>query len=177
VGHVENPRVQEGVGAHAPTDSCQVRSFCRRGTYHILPDTVLIFSVFTPPDFFSFLQARDGPEPKSDDGTPFEFAPTAPVVLFGKDAPPLAKVILHGASRQGKSLVVRVGKRKRSAAAAPQVKPKKMTTRQDRQATPPTPSESKRSIEEQVCLHLALLQHCCIAIDIPSVGQHREHSW
>jgi hypothetical protein len=135
------------------------------------------FSAFTPSDFFAFLQAQDGLEPENDDDTPFEFAPTAPVVLFGKDAPPLAKAILHGASRQGKSLVVRVSKRKRPAAAAPQVKSRKMTTRQNRQATPPTPSESEHSTEDQVCLHLALLRHCCTAIDIPPVGQHREHSW
>jgi hypothetical protein len=134
-------------------------------------------SAFTSSDFFAFLQAQDGPEPENDDGTPFEFAPTAPVMLFGRDAPPLAKVILHGASRQGKSLVVKVGKRKRSAAAAPQAKPRKMITRQGRQATPPIPSESEHSTDDQVCPLFALLHRCCTATDIHLVGRYRERSW
>ncbi|KAK1652251.1 hypothetical protein QYE76_070056 [Lolium multiflorum] len=36
-------------------------------------------------------QQQDGPEPAHDDGSPFEFLPPAPVVLFCKSSPPLKK--------------------------------------------------------------------------------------
>src|SRR3954463_9742845 len=42
------------------------------------------------------LQQQDGPEPTQDDGSPFEFLPPAPVVLFCKNSPPLKKVIMQG---------------------------------------------------------------------------------
>jgi hypothetical protein len=41
------------------------------------------------------LQQQDDPEPKNDDGSTFKFLPVAPVVLFGKNAPPLSKVIMQ----------------------------------------------------------------------------------
>src|SRR3954465_5198043 len=41
------------------------------------------------------LQQQDGPEPTQDDGSPFEFLPPAPVVLFCKDSPPLKKVMMQ----------------------------------------------------------------------------------
>jgi hypothetical protein len=42
-----------------------------------------------------FLQQEDGPEPTNDDGSPFRFSPIAPVVLFGKNAPPPSKSIMQ----------------------------------------------------------------------------------
>jgi hypothetical protein len=41
------------------------------------------------------LQQQDGPEPTNDDGSPFEFFPPAPVVLFCKNSPPLKKVVMQ----------------------------------------------------------------------------------
>src|ERR1043165_3499738 len=41
------------------------------------------------------LQQQDGPEPTNDDGSPFEFFPPAPVVLFCKNSPPLKKVLMQ----------------------------------------------------------------------------------
>src|SRR3954469_24325927 len=41
------------------------------------------------------LQQQDGPEPTHGDGSPFEFFPPAPVVLFCKNSPPLKKVVMQ----------------------------------------------------------------------------------
>src|SRR3954463_6967375 len=41
------------------------------------------------------LQQQDGPEPTDSDGSPFEFFPPAPVVLFCKNSPPLKKVMMQ----------------------------------------------------------------------------------
>src|SRR3954469_1035998 len=41
------------------------------------------------------LQQQDGPEPTNDDGSPFEFLPPSPVVLFCKNSPPLKKVVMQ----------------------------------------------------------------------------------
>src|SRR4051812_6850093 len=41
------------------------------------------------------LQQQDGPEPTHDDGSPFEFFPPAPVVLFCKNSPPFKKVVMQ----------------------------------------------------------------------------------
>src|SRR3954471_11140503 len=41
------------------------------------------------------LQQKDGPEPTHSDGSPFEFFPPAPVVLFCKNSPPLKKVMMQ----------------------------------------------------------------------------------
>jgi hypothetical protein len=42
-----------------------------------------------------FLQQEDGPEPKNDVGSTFQFLQVAPMVLFGKNAPPLSKGIMQ----------------------------------------------------------------------------------
>jgi hypothetical protein len=42
-----------------------------------------------------FLQQEDGPEPRNDDGSNFQFLPVAPMVLFGKNAPPPSKGIMR----------------------------------------------------------------------------------
>jgi hypothetical protein len=41
------------------------------------------------------LQQQDGPEPTNEDGSPFEFFPPAPVVLFCKNSPPLKQVVMQ----------------------------------------------------------------------------------
>ncbi|KAK1682514.1 hypothetical protein QYE76_043362 [Lolium multiflorum] len=41
-------------------------------------------------------QQQDGPEPVHDDGSPFNFLPPAPVVLFCKNSLPLKKVVMQG---------------------------------------------------------------------------------
>src|SRR3954465_5982573 len=53
----------------------------------------LAIDPFTNP--FLPLQQQDGPEPTHSDGSPFEFFPPAPVVLFCKNSPPLKKVIMQ----------------------------------------------------------------------------------
>src|SRR3954462_10704364 len=53
----------------------------------------LAIDPFTNP--FIPLQQQDGPEPTHSDGSPFEFFPPAPVVLFCKNSPPLKKVIMQ----------------------------------------------------------------------------------
>jgi hypothetical protein len=40
------------------------------------------------------LQQKDGPKPKNDDGSTFKFLSATPVALFGKNAPPLSKVMM-----------------------------------------------------------------------------------
>ncbi|KAK1616785.1 hypothetical protein QYE76_022302 [Lolium multiflorum] len=40
-------------------------------------------------------QQQDGPEPTHADGSPFEFFPPAPMVLFCKNSPPLKKVVMQ----------------------------------------------------------------------------------
>ncbi|KAK1612397.1 hypothetical protein QYE76_036070 [Lolium multiflorum] len=40
-------------------------------------------------------QQQDGPEPTHADGSPFEFFPLAPMVLFCKNSPPLKKVVMQ----------------------------------------------------------------------------------
>ncbi|PUZ75660.1 hypothetical protein GQ55_1G210800 [Panicum hallii var. hallii] len=48
-------------------------------------------------------EQKDGPEPKNDDGSSFKFSPTAPMVLFGKNAPPQSKVIMRIQPNSSKS--------------------------------------------------------------------------
>ncbi|KAK1606341.1 hypothetical protein QYE76_030014 [Lolium multiflorum] len=43
----------------------------------------------------SGLKQQDGPEPTHADGSPFEFFPPAPMVLFCKNSPPLKKVVMQ----------------------------------------------------------------------------------
>src|SRR3954462_13711973 len=49
------------------------------------------------------LQQQDGPEPTHSDGSPFEFLPPAPVVLFCKNSPPLKKVMMQSQPTSSKS--------------------------------------------------------------------------
>jgi hypothetical protein len=53
------------------------------------------FAEFLSNSICSFLQQEDGPEPKNDDGSNFQFLLVAPVVLFGKNAPPCSKGIMR----------------------------------------------------------------------------------
>src|SRR3954466_7532922 len=71
------------------------------------------------------LQQQDGPEPTHNDGSPFEFFPPAPVVLFCKDSPPLKKVIM-----QKQPITPKSASKKPAApkSAAPRVPTKTRTT-------------------------------------------------
>ncbi|KAK1686429.1 hypothetical protein QYE76_047277 [Lolium multiflorum] len=68
---------------------------------------------------------QDGPEPTHDDGSPFEFFPPAPVVLFCKSSPPLKKVVMQSQPISPKS----ASKSKVSSGpAAPRASTKARTT-------------------------------------------------
>jgi len=54
---------------------------------HALPDLLLILCLYSP-------QESGNPEPEAEDDPSIELSPAAPVVLFGKNAPPLSKVLL-----------------------------------------------------------------------------------
>jgi hypothetical protein len=42
-----------------------------------------------------FVQQEDGSKPRNDDVSTFQFLPVAPMVLFGKNAPPVLKGIMQ----------------------------------------------------------------------------------
>src|SRR3954470_19991099 len=70
------------------------------------------------------LQQQDGPEPTHDDGSPFDFFPPAPVVLFCKNSPPLKKVVMQNQPISPQSASK---KQITSRSAAPQVPTKTRT--------------------------------------------------
>src|SRR3954471_336871 len=82
----------------------------------------LAIGPFTNP--FLPLQQQDGPEPTHSDGSPFEFFPPAPVVLFCKDSPPLKKVIMQKQSMTPQSASKKTAA---SKSAAPRVPTKTRT--------------------------------------------------
>jgi hypothetical protein len=95
------------------------------------------------------LQQEDGPEPKNDDGSTFKFLPAAPVALFGKNAPPLSKVMMQIQSDSTKS----ASKRKRASdVAAPRVpiKPRKMIVRKIRKEVEPSSTDQEAPNINQV---------------------------
>jgi hypothetical protein len=75
------------------------------------------------------LQAEDGPELTNTDGSPFHFAPTAPIVLFGKNAPSLDKVLrqVKSKAKRGTSKTKVISKRQASDDAS--LAPPKKTPR------------------------------------------------
>src|SRR3954469_4345739 len=70
------------------------------------------------------LQQQDGPEPTHSDGSPFEFFPPAPVVLFCKNSPPLKKVMMQKQPITPQSASKKQGT---STSAAPRVPTKTRT--------------------------------------------------
>jgi hypothetical protein len=96
-----------------------------------------------------FLQQEDGPEPKNDDGSPLQFSPVAPLVLFGKNSPPPSKGITQIQPGTAKLTL----KRKRSSdAAAPraQIKVRKMIVRKIRKEIEPSSTSQEAPIASQV---------------------------
>ena len=75
---------------------------------HAFSNLPLTFCLYSP-------QELDSPEPEHEDGSSIELVPTAPVVLFGKHAPPLSKVLLQG--QQGKSSYKASAKRQKAPVA------------------------------------------------------------
>ena len=90
-------------------------------------------------------------ESEHDVGSSIKLVPTAPVVLFGRDAPPLSKVLLQSQPERSKSFYKALAKRKIApAAAAPRAKARKTTTRRDRRVASPIPSDSETPSDNQV---------------------------
>ena len=108
---------------------------------------LLIFSL-------SSLQELDNSEPEAEDDPLIELSPVAPVVLFGKNAPPLSKVLMQ--SYQAKPSSKASAKRKEAPVAdAPQAK--KAIVKRKRPVISPISSDSETSADKQVrtsCLFL-----------------------
>jgi hypothetical protein len=68
-----------------------------------------------------FLQQEDGLEPMNDDGSPFYFLPVAPMVLFGKSAPPPSKSVMQ---IQPGTVKLTPKRRRSSEAVAPRARAK-----------------------------------------------------
>src|SRR3954470_11186885 len=91
------------------------------------------------------LQQPDGPAPTHGDGSPFEFFPPAPVVLFCKNSPPLKKVVMQNQPISPKSASK---SRATSEPAAPRVPTrtrtavKKVVTRRILKRRSPSPENS-----------------------------------
>jgi hypothetical protein len=95
------------------------------------------------------LQQEDGSEAKNDDGSNFLILPVAPVVLFGKNAPPPAKGIM----RIQPSTAKLTPKRKRSSdTVAPRAhtKVRKMLVRKIRKEAGPSSTSQEAPIAGQV---------------------------
>jgi hypothetical protein len=76
----------------------QIHAECEIPEEEVLPSTHHFFLLTSLNPFlipFTLLQQEDGPEPKNDDGSNFQFLPIARVVLFGKNAPPPSKSIMQ----------------------------------------------------------------------------------
>jgi hypothetical protein len=96
----------------------------------------------------SLLQQQDGPELEYDDLS-FSYLPTAPVVLFYKNAPPMSKIILDSQPDSSKLAF----KRKRvpqTTAPRAQVKARRVTTRKVQKEVGPSPLDQEASNINQV---------------------------
>ena len=103
-------------------------------------------------------QELDSSELEHEDGPSIKFVPTAPVVLFGKNAPPLSKVLLQG--QQTKPSSKASAKRKEAPIAnAPQVKVRKTIIKKNRPAASSTPSDPETSADKQVQVLCVFLLH------------------
>ncbi|KAK1697977.1 hypothetical protein QYE76_014674 [Lolium multiflorum] len=101
-----------------------------------------------PPDLYL---EQDGPAPLQADGSPFEFLPPAPVVLFCQRSPPLKKVIMEGQPISPKSapknkaslesVAPRASTRARTAV-------RKVAVRKTLPRKTPAPANSQTSTEE-----------------------------
>jgi hypothetical protein len=102
-----------------------------------------------PPESTLRLQQEDGPEPINEDGSPFCFRAVAPVVLFGRNAPPPSKSVMQIQPSTAKL----TPKRKRlSEAAAPRVcaKTRKTLVRKVRKETAPSSPNPPPPVADQV---------------------------
>jgi len=125
---------------------------------HVVSNLLLTFCLNSP-------QELDSPEPEHEDGPSIELVPTVPVVLFGKHAPLLSKVLLE--SQQSKSSSKASAKRKEAPVAtekapvadAPQVKVRKTTIKKNRPAASPTLSDPETSTDKQVQVLCTFLLH------------------
>jgi hypothetical protein len=102
------------------------------------------------------LQQEDGPKPKNDDGSNFRFLPVAPIVLFGKNAPPPSKGIM----RIQPSTAKLTPKWKRySDAVAPRAhtKVRKMLVRKIRKDTGPSSTSQEAPTAGQVWITFLII--------------------
>jgi hypothetical protein len=95
------------------------------------------------------LQQEDGPEPKNDDGSIFQFLPIAPVVLFGKNEPPPSKSIMQ---IQPSTAKLTPKQRRSSDAVAPRAhaKTRKVLVRKIRKAAGPSSPSQEAPAASQV---------------------------
>ncbi|KAK1687227.1 hypothetical protein QYE76_048075 [Lolium multiflorum] len=98
-------------------------------------------------------QQQDGPEPVHDDGSPFQFLPPAPVVLFCKNSPPLKKVVMQSQPISPKSASksrVSSGPAAPRASATARTAVRKVASRKTlkRQTPTPAPENLHASTEE-----------------------------
>jgi hypothetical protein len=103
-----------------------------------------------------FFQQEDGLEPMDDDGSPFCFLPIAPVVLFGKNAPPPSKSIMQIQPSTTKL----TPKRKRSSeAVAPRARAKtrKVLVKKVRKEAAPSSPNPEIPVAHQVWITFPFL--------------------
>jgi hypothetical protein len=98
---------------------------------------------------FTLLQKEDGPEPKNDDGSNFQFLPFAPVVLFGKNAPPPSKSIMQ---IQPSTAKLTPKRRRSSHVVAPRAhaKTRKVLVRKIRKAVGPSSTSQEAPVASMV---------------------------
>jgi hypothetical protein len=102
------------------------------------------------------LQQEDGPEPKNDDRSNFRLLPVAPVVRFGKNAPPPSKGIL----RIQPSTAKLTPKRKRSSdaiASRAHTKVRKMLVRKLQKEIGPSSTSQEAPIPSQVWITFLII--------------------
>jgi hypothetical protein len=98
---------------------------------------------------FTLLQQEDGPEPKNNDGSNFQFSPIAPVVLFVKNAPPPSQSIMQ---IQPSTAKLTPKQRRSSDVVAPRAhaKTRKVLVRKIRKAAGPSSTSQEALVASQV---------------------------
>ncbi|XP_025815475.1 uncharacterized protein LOC112892550 [Panicum hallii] len=100
-------------------------------------------------------EQEDGPEPMNEDGSPFCFRAVAPVVLFGRNAPPPSKSVMQIQP----STVKLTPKRKRlSEAAAPRARTKTrkiLVKKVRKEAAPSSPNPSSPVINQPAVVEVS----------------------
>jgi hypothetical protein len=112
---------------------------------------------------FTLLQQEDGLEPKNDDGSNFQFSQTAPVFLFGKNAPPPSKSIMQIQPSTAKL----TPKRRQSCdvfAPRAHAKMRKVLVRKIRKAAGPSSTSQEAPVASQVWITSFVIDHLLMYI-------------